>query len=395
MIKTKGSGFLLKKIILSVLSLVIIAALIFGTVKFLPVLLSGAGQILWLFLPFVAAYIVSLLVNPFADALQKRLKMPRGLSAILVVLVTVGVIGGIITGVIWKIVEEIREIYYDLPLIWRNIQSAWYSVSDFLSELMNALPESMQTALDSVIDQTTEWISGFAVNTTIVQSAGNFAKKLPSVFISTIVFMLSLYFMVADAKTVSEAVKKPFTETFLARVGEIKKEAKKYVGGYVKAQLTIMCIFFFIIFIGLSLLKVDYALIIALVTALLDALPIFGSGAVLWPWALVSFIMGRYAFGVSLIIIYLVLVLIRQLIEPKIVSKNIGMHPLLTLMSMYVGYRTLSFGGMIFGPILLMFIISLYRVRLFDEPIKFMKSVFLYVKGKVKNIKTILDDEGE
>ena len=320
--------------------------------------------------------------------------MPRGLSAILVVLVTVGVIGGIITGVIWKIVDEIREIYYDLPVIWTNIQSAWYSVSDFLSRLMNALPKSMQAAFDSLIDQTTEWISGFAVNTTIVQSAGNFAKKLPSIFISIIVFMLSLYFMVVDSQVVAKTVKKPFTQSFLNRIGEIKKEVKKYVGGYVKAQLTIMCIFFFIIFIGLSLLEVDYALIIALVTAMLDALPIFGSGAVLWPWALVSFIMGRYGFGVSLIIIYLILVLIRQLIEPKIVSQNIGMHPLLTLMAMYVGYRTLSFGGMIFGPLLLMLIISLYRVKLFDEPIKFVKSVFLYVKGKIKNIKTILE-EGE
>ena len=383
-----------KKIFLSVLSLILIAALIFGIVKFLPVLLSGTGYVLWLFLPFVTSYIVSLLVNPFADALQKRLKMPRGLSAILVVLVTVGVIGGIITGVIWKIVDEIREIYYDLPVIWTNIQSAWYSVSDFLSRLMNALPKSMQAAFDSLIDQTTEWISGFAVNTTIVQSAGNFAKKLPSIFISIIVFMLSLYFMVVDSQVVAKTVKKPFTQSFLNRIGEIKKEVKKYVGGYVKAQLTIMCIFFFIIFIGLSLLEVDYALIIALVTAMLDALPIFGSGAVLWPWALVSFIMGRYGFGVSLIIIYLILVLIRQLIEPKIVSQNIGMHPLLTLMAMYVGYRTLSFGGMIFGPLLLMLIISLYRVKLFDEPIKFVKSVFLYVKGKIKNIKTILE-EGE
>ena len=395
MIKTKGSGLVKRKIFLSVLSLALVAALIFGVVKFLPYVASGLGYVVWLFLPFVAAYLVSVLVNPFADALQKRLKMPRGLSALLVVLVTVGVVGGIITGVIWKIVDEIRKVYYDFPVIWANVQAAWYRVSDFLIKLMNSMPDGIQAVFDSLIEQTTEWISGIAVNTTIVQSAGNFAKKLPSIFISIIVFMLSLYFMVSDAKTVSEAVKKPFSDKFIARVADIKKEAKKYVGGYVKAQLTIMCIFFFIIFIGLSLLKVDYALVIALATAMLDALPIFGSGAVLWPWALVSFIMGRYGFGVSLLIVYLILVLIRQLIEPKIVSQNIGMHPLLTLMAMYVGYRTLSFGGMIMGPLLLMFIVSLYRVRLFDEPIKFVKSVFLYIKGKIKNIKTILEDEGE
>lgn len=384
-----------KKIILSVLSLVIIIALVFAVIKFLPVLLSGIGYALWLFLPFVASYLVSLLVNPFADALQKRLKMPRGLSALLVVLVTVGIVGSVITGIIWKIVDEIREIYYDFPMIWANLQSAWFSTSAFLADLMEALPTSMQSVAESLIDQTTEWFSDVAANTTIVQSAGNFAKKLPSIFISIIVFMLSLYFMVADAKVVSVAVKKPFSEKFINRVEELKNEAKKYVGGYVKAQLTIMCIFFCIIFIGLSFLKVDYALIIALVTAILDALPIFGSGAVLWPWALVSFIMGRYGMGVSLIIIYLVLVLVRQLIEPKIVSQNIGMHPLLTLMAMYVGYRTLSFGGMILGPLLLMFVISLYRVKLFDEPIRLLKLALVSTKNKIKNIKTIFEDEGE
>jgi len=384
-----------RKIILSVLGLLLLVGIIFGAIEFLPMLLSGLGYILWLFLPFVASYLVSLLVNPFADALQKRLKMPRSLSAILVVLVTVGLIGGIITAVVWKIVDEIRAIYYDFPVILANIQSAWYSTSEFLSNIMNALPESIQEASQSLINQTTEWISGFAVNTTIVQSAGNIAKSLPSVFISVIVFILSLYFMVTDSKVVATMVKKPFTEKFLQRIGDIKIEAKKYVGGYVKAQLTIMCIFFFIIFIGLTALKVEHALIIALATALLDALPIFGSGAVLWPWALVSFIMGNYGMGTSLIIIYFVLVLVRQLIEPKIVSQNIGMHPILTLMAMYVGYRTLSFGGMIFGPLLLMFIISLYRVKLFDEPIRILKKVFLFAKGKIKNIKTILEDEGE
>ena len=372
-----------------------VAVLIFAAVKFMPYLLSGAGYVIWLFLPFVSAYLVSLLVNPFAETLQKRLKMPKGLSALLVVLVTVGVVGGIITGVIWKIVDEVRNVYYDFPIIWGNIQSAWYSVSRFLTGLMDALPNSMQEVLDSLLDQTTEWISGIAVNTTIVQSAGNFAKKLPSIFISIIVFILSLYFMVSDSEKVSVAVKKPFSESFVARVSAIKAEAKKYVGGYVKAQLTIMCIFFFIIFIGLTLLKVDYALVIALATAILDALPIFGSGAILWPWALVSFIMGRYGMGTSLIIIYFILVLVRQLIEPKIVSQNIGMHPLMTLMAMYVGFRTLSFGGMILGPLTLMFVVSLYRVGLFDEPFKFLKSVFLYVVRKIKNIKTVLDDEGE
>ncbi|MDD6735230.1 MAG: sporulation integral membrane protein YtvI [Clostridiales bacterium] len=358
-------------------------------------ILHLCGYILWLFIPFITSYFVSLLVNPMADGLQKRFRLPRGASAVLVIVLTVGVIGGIVSGIVWKIVDELKGIYEDFPNIYTNIRLTWYEVTTSFSGIWNNLPEVIREAANGMYAQVMDWIANFAKNTNVVEFAGNFAKKLPSVFISIIVFLISLYFMVSDSETVSKAVRHPFKNDFLEKAATLKLEIKRYVGGYVKAQLVIICIAFTILMIGLLLMRVKYALVIALATALVDALPFFGSGTVLIPWAVVSLVSGNVSFGIRLLIIYLSVVLMRQFIEPKIVSKNVGMHPLLTLMSMYIGYRIFSIGGMILGPLVLMMTISFYKVGIFDEPIKFVKNTSLKIKREFENIKKLIENEGE
>ena len=374
---------------------VLIIILIALVVAFLPKILNMAGYVLWLFAPFIVAYGLSLIANPMADGLQKRFRLPRGISAVLVIVLTVGVIGGIAGGIIWKIVDEIRNIYEDLPVIYMNIRTTWTSISESVEDVVSVLPKEFQTAFEDVSDQFLKWLADFATNTELVRSAGNIAKKLPNIFIASVVFILSLYFMVSDSAKVSAAVKKPFSEKTVAKMAEFRMQIKQYVGGYVKAQLMIMCVSFTIILIGLSIIKVDYALIIALATAIFDALPVFGSGAVLIPWAIVSLITGNVLHGIVLVIIYLSVVLTRQFIEPKIVSKNIGMRPILTLMSMYVGFKIFSVGGMILGPLVTVIVISLYRTGVFDGVINSVRKIIKKFCREIKSIKNSLEDEGE
>lgn len=359
----------------------------------IPKLAGAVGYALWLFAPFIIAYFVSLIVNPMVHGIEKRFHLPRGVCAILVIVLTVGVLGGIITGIVWKIIDEIRNVYEDLPIIYENVRIAWIKTSAFFSDFVAMLPENMQNVFDDASNQVLEWFADFATDTHIVRSAGNIAKKLPSIFIVAIVFILSLYFMITDAKKVSLAVKKPFSEEFIQKMEGFKTEIKRYVGGYVKAQLTIMCISFTIILIGLSILKIDYALIIAIAVAILDALPFFGSGAVLWPWALVAFIMGDVLLGIGLIIIYLAVILMRQFIEPKIVSQNIGIHPITTLMAMYVGFRIFSIGGMIVGPLAMVMLVSLYRTGIFDGVVTSAKNLFKRLGREIKSLTNSLNDE--
>lgn len=369
--KFKSSGW-------RIAALVIAALLILTGIYFLlPYVLSLAGWAVRVFMPFILGYVFSLVINPLADKLQKRFKLPRGISAILVIILTVGIFGGIITGIVWKIISEIRSLYTHYPQIYADAVALWEDISTRFSDIYIKMPDNVQEVLDNLGQQALSSVTAFFNQTPVVERAGNFAKALPGIFIALIVFFLSLYFMITDAKGVSVFLHKIVSEKTLSKLANIRTELKKYMGGYVKAQAIIMSIAFAVVFVGLSILNVNYALLIALGIAVFDALPFFGSGAVLWPWAAVSFLNGSIKTGVGLLIIYLAIVLTRQTIEPKVVSSSIGLHPIMTLMSMYVGYKTFSIGGMILGPITLMLVISFYKAGVFDPIIRFF--------GKIKN----------
>ncbi len=377
-----------KKVKVGILISVISIALVLAVV-FFPKILGFLGTVLKLFMPFILGYLFSLLANPLADLLEKRFRLPRTASAILVLLILVGVIGGILTGIISKIVQEIKNVYDNFPAIYVNAVNMWEEVTDKLSNIYNVLPTAVQNALSGVGENVRESLQGLTEleYAPIFTSAKNIAKKVPSIFVSSIVFLLSAFFMISDAKKIKAAFSKVNTGTFRERFWKAKQEIKKYVGGYIKAQLIIMSFSFVILFIGLNILDIEYSLLIAIGTAFLDALPFFGTGAVLWPWAVISFITGEIGVGVGMIIIYLAVIFTRQMIEPKIVSKNIGMNPILTLMSMYVGFKLFSLGGMILGPLTLMFFISLKRAGFFDGIIELLSLTRAIIKKEYNTLK--------
>lgn len=384
-----------KKTVKSLLFIIILAAAIACVVIFFPNILSAIWSVVLIILPFFIAYIVSLFANKLADAFQKRFRVPRGVAAILVIILTVGVLGGILGGIIWKIIDEIRQIYDNFPTIYAGMQLSWNRLSANLSDIFDQLPSNIQLSIQSMYEQFMSGLANLFKDAKIFRTAGNIAKRLPSIIISVITFILSLFFMISDSEEVSAFLRKYVPKPLKIRASQLKKEVKRYMGGYLKAQLIMMCISFVILFIGLMILRVEYSLIIALAIAIFDALPFFGSGAILLPWSIIAFLSGSASKGIGLIIIYLSVLLMRQLIEPKIVGKNIGMHPLLTLISMYAGYRIFSFGGLILGPLTLTLIISFYKVGLFNDIIKFFKTVCSKFLTEIKHLISSFNDEGE
>ncbi len=366
----------------------IILALAVLAVVFFPKILRLLGYVASVFMPFILAYLFSLLVNPLADLLEKRFKLKRNLAAILVLLICVGIIGGILVSVIAKIVNEIQSLYQN-PAIVENIENAFTEISLKFSDIYVKLPESLQATLDDIGENITSSFTGFFDReyTPIFKSAGNIAKSVPGIFIGIIVFLLSSFFMISDSETVDRATRSLFSEKTQNKVQRMKTEIKRYVGGYVKAQLIIMFVVFVILFIGFNVLGIEYSLLIALGTAFFDALPFFGSGAVLITWAVISILTSDIARAIGLIIMYLCVIFTRQMIEPKIVSQKIGMRPILTLMAMYIGYRLFSIGGMIVGPLLLMLFISLRRAGFFDGAIELGAFVKKAIKHEFVNFK--------
>lgn len=378
-----------KNSLLSLLITLLLSVLVVTFVYFL------ADDVLWiafkvikLLLPFILAYFVSVLVNPLVNKLEKRLKIPRSLSAVIVILLTVVILGGIIFAVIWKIFDEIQSLYYQLPQIIDDVKISWESMSQKFSNIFAALPKGVQNITGDIGNNIAGLLGDFVKEgySPVVSGIGSVAKALPNTFIWIIVFVLSLYFMVSDSKTMQKYIGKCVSKRFLVNARNVQREIKKYLGGYIKAQVIIMSIAAIIIWLGLTILNIQYAFLIALGIALLDALPFFGSGAVLWPWSLISFLNGDLKLGIGMIIIYLAVIFTRQMIEPKIVSENIGIYPVFTLVSMYVGYKIFSLGGMILGPVILILLVSIYKAGALDGIIKFFKNFFKRLWSEIKDI---------
>ncbi len=374
------------------ITLLITAGVVTGVYFLVDDVFFAVLQIIGLFLPFLLAYLLSVLINPLVDKLEGKLKIPRSVATVLVILLVVGILGGIAAAIIWKIVDEIRSVYRQLPQIIEEAKITWEILSVKLANTADVLPKGVQDVFSNLGESISTALSDFLKNSysPAISGIGNFAKSLPGVFVWIIVFLLSLYFMISDSERVRGMVTGCFSKRFLARVRRIQREIKNYLGGYVKAQLIIMSIAAVIIFLGLTILNIEFALLIALGIAILDALPFFGSGAVLWPWSLVSFIYGDFKMGIGLIVIYLAVIFTRQMIEPKIVSENIGVYPVFTLMSMYLGYKIFSIGGMILGPVILILTVSFYKAGAFDGIIRFLKGFFGKIKQEITEIITYI-----
>lgn len=368
------------------------ALVIVGVILFLPTILKVLDFLIKLFLPFILGYIFSMAVNPLADFLHRKLKLPRGVSAVLVMVLIIGILGSLLGMVIWKIVSEIRLIYDQFPVIYANIKTAVQIAGDKLSVLYGNMPVNVQDSIASFGDSISLKLSDTINNASmpLMDNASNFAKALPGVFVGVVVFILSSYFMVTNHKKVSGAVEKCVGEKFMIRLIEVKKQLGIYLGGYCKAQGILLVISFVIMIIGFAIINVNFALIIALVIAIIDALPFFGSGLVFIPWIAITLISGNFKFGIALWIIYTILFLVRRFAEPKLVSSGVNMNPILVLMSMYIGYKLISLGGLILGPIILMFIISLYKAGVFDGIIKSVKDLGEFIKKQFLQFKQFL-----
>lgn len=371
----------IKKILIVIATLIFLGLLIYFAG---PVVIRAAIYVFRLFSPFIFGFLLSRLINPVADRLQNRLKIPRGASAAMVVILTIAVLIGIIGGVGYKLFDEIKNLYYQWPSMMASFQNGWNNLSAMLSDLYIDMPDSVQNMVDNLYNNLTNQMSQFMSNIEVVNNAQDFARSLPGGFIWTIVFVIAMFFMVSQKSNIDRSIKRFLGPKKVAKLTEINNECRKYLGGYVRAQIILMFIIFVVIAIALSILSAPYSLLVAAATAILDALPFLGSGITLWPLAVIYFINGNLKLGIGYVCVYITVALLRRFIEPKLVSDKMGLNPILTLVAMYIGYRWWGILGMLIGPIILMVIISLYKAGLFNGIIKIIKQLWGFAVREVK-----------
>ncbi|MBE5882984.1 MAG: sporulation integral membrane protein YtvI [Lachnospiraceae bacterium] len=339
-----------------------------------------APRVLIFFSPFVAGWIIALIASPMVRFFEEKLKIKRKAGSAFVIIAVIALVVLLLYLVGAKLVEEIIGLISALPEMWAAVESDFSDISRNLNVFYKRLPQNVQSGITDLAEE----IAGLMgetlskVSTPTINAVGNFAKSLPTIIIGVIMALLASYFFVAEKKTVAEWLRKNMPSSIQIRYQMIKKSLVMAVGGYLKAQLKIEVWMYLLLVIGLSILKIDYALLIALGIAFLDFFPFFGTGTVMVPWAIIKILSGDYSMAIGLLIIWGGGQLARQLIQPKIVGDSVGVPPIPTLFLLYIGYKVGGVFGMIAAVPIGLIIITMYTEGAFETT---KNSVLILVSG--------------
>lgn len=329
-------------------------------ITFYVVLGAGLGwlffhYVLGILMPFVLAYLLAWMLQPIIRFLTRRLHIHRHIAAALSVVTAAGLVGtGAILG-IRKLVQELIGLSGSLLDAVHNLPDILSTFHQRITQLLDFLPDNILDSISSLsallMSSLTKLEIPPSFSSGAFELATGTAKAVPNVLIFCVVFLVSAYFIAADKERIDRTLYALLPNGLKQMLSSTRRHVAVTLLRYLRAQLILMGITFLELFIGFLVLRLDYALAVALLIAVIDALPILGTGTVLIPWGLYSLIAGDYRLGVGCLALYAIILIVRQVLEPKIVGDSIGLHPLVTLMSMYIGLKLLGFVGMILGPV--------------------------------------------
>lgn len=361
---------MIKKYTRVILNIVIPIAIIYLVCIYGPKLLG-------FFMPFVIGFCISLIANPLVNLLERKLKLVRKHSSVIIVILVLSliIVGGYFLTV--RVFIEIRSFIQDIPEIFELISQEVAPALAKLGTFLELLPEDFQNILNNFYENISEYVSEAVqkIGMPTFQVAGNVAMKIPNILISLIFIILSSYFFIADREFLVKISKRILPDSVNQKMGYLYQRLKHIALGYIMSQLKIMIVVAAILFFGMVILKVNYALLVAFLIAFLDFLPLFGTGTVLLPWAVLKLLSGEYYMAAGLLIIYVATQGIRQVIQPKIVGDAMGLKPLVTLLLLYLGYKYSGISGMVLSVPLGLIAIELYKAGIFDSLIKNVKII--------------------
>ncbi|MCX7774271.1 MAG: sporulation integral membrane protein YtvI [Clostridia bacterium] len=302
--------------------------------------------------PFIVAYFFASLIEPLVKLLEKRVRIPRKIGTAFSILVVLGSITSVCYFLISRLIREITSVYLSLQINTDSVTKFFNSIMDKVNGIYIQLPPEVTDVINNAVKNLTSNLQNLLKPIVdLAQVPFQVAFSLPQVLIFILVTILATYFMSSDKHLIMRFLDGQIPSDWLKSTRNIANNIFVALFGWLKAQLILMSITFSELLVGLLIIGVENALLIALIIALVDVLPILGAGSVLVPWAVISLIGGHTKLGLSILLLDIIILLVRQLIEPKIVGQQIGVHPLFTLFGMYIGLQVLGVLGMFVGPL--------------------------------------------
>ena len=353
-----------QKFLVEAAYITVILALIYVTFKFFIPLIF----------PFVLGFIIAFAFKPLIRKMTTKLKFPNKLSALIVIglfyliLLTITILLGI------EVFLYLKDFFIEIPELYNNILVPWLSnalvsLEELASQIDPNLVDQVRLYSQQILESLGNLITSFSVGS--VGFITGFATKVPMFLVGFLLTVISSFFIAMDYQMivnflldqVSPSKRSLLIEAQLFLVSTLHKYAKSY--------LMIMSITFVELTIGFSILGIESAIVVAFLISIFDILPIAGTGGVMIPWMVFTFLEGNSSLGFGLLIIYLVVTVIRNIIEPKIIGDQVGLHPLLTLFAMYIGVQLFGVAGLFGFPITLAILNGLHRnhkIVLYKQP---------------------------
>lgn len=342
----------------------------FGVLIFIFYLLIKYG-LPWL-TPFIIAIIISSALQKPIKHLSSRTKLNPRICSVLIMTIVFVALGCLIFLMGYQIADDISSFFSNLVLdIDKQIESnsnlsqfeALISILPFgISDTILKISQLISTDLINIIKEFAGSISGYLTLA---------ITRIPKLMVTFVITIVASFFFCMDYDKIKAFIKIQFPKRYQSLVSEIKDYMVTTVFKMTKSYTIIIFITFIELSIGMFIVGVKFPLVVAAIIAVIDILPVLGTGTVLIPWGIISFIMNDWITGIKLLIIYAIITIVRNIIEPKIVGNQIGLNPIITLVAMYVGLQTFGVLGVFLFPLTILVLRQLRNagiIRLWKSP---------------------------
>jgi len=314
-------------------------------------------------LPFALAALLAAIIDPVVNFIVNRTRIGRGWAVMATLLIILGLLSVAIFYLTANLIIELESLALTLPAQARNLgvyfQEYFIRLQSFY--FPGNLPVEVLNTLQSFLDNAVIWLKNFLSLT--VQWLIAFISSLPDLFVSLIITLVATYFFSRDREfilaTLHRAVPSPWRE----RMRRVTSSLGQAIIGYLRAEILLVSLQMTQSVIGLLILKVDYALTLAFLIGVADILPIIGPGTVFIPWIIIELILGQYGLGLALLILYAFIIILRQVLQPKLVAVSLGLYPLTTLIALFAGLKLLGIAGLVVGPLTLVVLKAFFHSR--------------------------------
>ena len=309
------------------------------------------------FLPWTAPFIIAFAIAALAEPLVRRMTrgvFSRDAASGLCTILFFGAFLSILALVCIKVSSELKgaagstgELLHGIIIFVERLE---FQARDVADELPAGIGRQLTALIDAAPDHLTAlpaWLSG-----KLLGLLSSLAESIPPIFLFIVTTGIGVYFFSSAYPAILRFISRQIPEKHRALFEFLRTDLLNTLAGWIRAQFILMALVFAGLLIAFTLLGVDYALVMALVTAIIDALPVLGVGMVLIPWTLAAFFTGSHSVAIGLAVTCAAVTIMRSIVQPKLLGDSLGLHPVVTLIAIYIGFCTMRIWGMLIFPLL-------------------------------------------